>query len=136
VYQPDFARIQTEDLGDKPPKALDPVVYQINLIVDYLKIAFAKGISFQDNCLPNYRTLQLKSTGVPATDTISFAVSLPNGYQPLGVQILNCIDLSGALVGNPVTCEMTPGLQNGSVVVRAIYGLTADHTYSINFQVF
>jgi len=136
MFQPSFTRIQTEDLGKEPPKSLTPVVYQVNLLIDYLKTAFAKGITIQDNLLNPINPQQIKATGVPATDTLRFAVTLPSGYQPQGLQIINCIDLSGAIVGNAVWAEMTPGLQNGDVVVRAIYGLTAGHTYQIRFIVY
>lgn len=136
MFQPVFTRIQTEDLGPNPPKAVTPVVYQLNLIIDYLKTAFSKSITAQDNLIDNFKTLQLTAKSTPALNTVSFQVSLPSGYQPLGVQIVNCIDLSGSIVGNAVWAEMTPGLQNGNVVVRAIYGLTSGHTYSITFRVF
>lgn len=136
LYQGKFTRIQNEDLGPKPPQALTPVVYQLNLIIDYLKVAFANAITFQDNMINNIDPQQITATGIPSKDTLSFAVSLPNGYQPKGLIICNCIDLSGSIVGNPVWAEMQPGLVNGSVVVRAIYGLTANHTYSITFMVF
>jgi hypothetical protein len=75
-------------------------------------------------------------SGQVPNDSVSFTVALPPSYQPQGVIIVNCIDNSGSLVGNVVGCEMTPGLQNGSVVVRAIYGLTATHSYTITFLVF
>lgn len=136
MFQPNFTRIQTEDLGKEPPKALTPVVYQVNLIVDYLKTAFAKAITIQDNLLNPINTQQITATGTPSKDTLQFAVALPSGYQPKGTIIINCIDLSGAIVGNAVWAEMTPGLQNGAVVIRAIYGLTAGHTYQITFLVF
>jgi hypothetical protein len=136
MFQPVFTRIQNEDLGPNPPKSTTPIVYQVNLLIDYLKSAFAKGITLQDNLINNFKTVQIKSTGNPATDTTSFSVSLPSGYQPQGLQVLNCIDLSGSIVGNAVWAEMSPGLQNGNVVVRAIYGLTSGHTYQITFQVF
>jgi hypothetical protein len=136
MYQPLFTRILKEDLGKDAPKWADRIIYQTNLITDYLKAAFAKGITMKDNLMNPIKTMTIKATGTPATDTVSFLVSLPSGYQPLGVVILNCIDLSGSLVGAAVTCEMLPGTQNGNVVVRAIYGLTAAHTYSITFMVF
>jgi hypothetical protein len=136
MFQPSFTRIQTEDLGKEPPKALTPVVYQVNLLIDYLKTAFAKGITIQDNLFNPLNTQQIVATGIPTKDTLRFAVTLPSGYQPQGLIIINCIDLSGAIVGNAVWAEMTPGLQNGDVVVRAIYGLTAGHTYQIRFLVF
>ncbi len=136
MYQPSFARIQKEDLGKDAPKALDPIVYNLNLMVDYFKTAFAKGITIQENLLNPINTQQIIATGVPATDTLQFSVSLPSGAQPVGLQIINCRDLSGALVGNAVWAELTPGLQNGDVVVRAIYGLTAGHTYQITFLVY
>ena len=136
MFGPSFTRIQKEDLGKEPPKALDPVIYQVNLIIDYLKTAFAKSITLQENCINPFNTQQIKATGIPASDTLRFSVSLPSGYQPQGLVIINCQDLSGAVVGNAVWAEMTPGLQNGDVVVRAIYGLTAGHTYQIRFMVF
>jgi len=136
MYQGKFTRIQNEDLGSNPPKSLTPVVYQLNLIIDYLKTAFANAITLQDNLINNFRQLTVNATGVPAKDTVSFSVTLPNGYQPMGVQIVNCIDNSGSLVGNAVWCEMQPGLVNGDVIVRAIYGLTAGHSYTITFEVF
>jgi hypothetical protein len=111
-------------------------VYQLNLIIDYLKTAFANAITFQDNTINNIRSLQITATGIPAKDTLSFSVTLPNGYQPVGLLVCNCIDLSGSIVGNPVWAEMQPGLQNGDVVARAIYGLTATHMYQITFMVF
>jgi len=136
MFQPSFTRIQTEDLGKEPPKALTPVVYQINLIIDYLKTAFAGAITIQDNLINPFSTQQIVSTGTPAKDTLSFSVTLPSGYQPVGCIIINCQDLSGSIVGNAVWAEMSPGLQNGDVVIRAIYGLTATHKYSITFLVF
>ncbi len=136
MFQPTFTRIQKEDLGKDAPKALSPVVYQINLMVDYLKTAFAKGITIQENLFNPFNTQQITATGVPARDTLKFSVSFPAGAQPQGLQIINCQDLSGSIVGNAVWAEMTPGLQNGDVVVRAIYGLTANHTYSITFIVY
>lgn len=136
MYQPLFTRVLKEDLGKDAPKWADKLTYQLNLITDYLKTAFAKGITIRDNLMNPTKVLTVKSTGVPSTDTVSFAVDLPPGYQPLGVQILNCIDLSGSVVGASVTCEMLPGTQNGDVVVRAIYGLTAGHSYSITFMVY
>jgi len=136
MFQPLFARILKEDLGKDAPKSLDRIVYQLNLITDYLKTAFAKSITIQDNLLNPIIIQQIKSTGSPATDTISFLVSLPAGYQPKGVQILNCIDLSGTIVGSQVTCEMLPGINSGNVTLRAIYGLTAGHTYSLTLMVY
>ena len=135
MYQGKFTRIQNEDLGPNPPKSLTPVVYQLNQIIDYLKTAFANAITEQDNLINNIRALTITATGVPAKDTISFSVTMPNGYQPVGLQILNCIDNSGSLVGNAVWAEMQPGLVNGDCVVRAIYGLTAGHSYNITFEV-
>jgi len=136
MFQPVFTRIMKEDLGEKPPKAIDPVVYQLNLIVDFLKTAFSKAITLQDNCINPFKTMQIVATGVPVTDTLSFAVKLPSGYQPQGLIIINCIDLSGSIVGNAVWAELRPGLTDGAVTVRAIYGLTAGRTYSITFLVF
>jgi len=136
VYQPTFTRILKEDLGPNVPAWTDKLIYQTNLITDFLKAAFARSITIQDNLINPIRTLQITATGVPAKDTLSFSVTLPSGYQPKGVQIINCIDQAGTIVGNAVTCEMLPGLQSGNVVVRAIYGLTASHTYTITFLVF
>ncbi len=136
MYQPFFTRILKEDLGKDVPPYIDKLIYQLNLMTDFLKTAFAKGITIQDNLVNPIRTLQLTSTGVPATDTVSFSVTVPSGSQPKGVSILNCIDLSGSVVGAAVTCEMLPGLQNGNVVIRAIYGLTSGHSYSLTFLVF
>lgn len=136
MYQPTFTRVMKEDLGKDAPKWADPIVYQLNLLIDFLKTAFAKGITVQDNMMNPIKTIQIKSTGVPATDALSFSVKVPSGYQPIGVVILNCIDLSGSIVGNAVWAEMTPGLQNGNVAIRAIYGLTAGHSYQITFEVF
>lgn len=136
MYQPLMTRVLKEDLGPDAPKWADKLVYQLNLITDFLKTAFAKNITIADNLINPTRTLQITATGTPASDTISFAVTLPAGYQPQGVIILNCVDQAGTIVGHSVTCEMLPGLQNGNVVVRAIYGLTAGHVYSITFLVF
>lgn len=136
MYQPLFTRILKEDLGKDAPKWIDRIVYQLNLITDYLKVGFSKGISIQDNLVNPIKTIQVNATGTPASDTVSFAVALPSGYVPKGLQILNCVDLSGAIVGNAVWAEMLPGLQAGNVVVRAIYGLTAGHQYSITFLVY
>lgn len=136
MFQPLFTRILKEDLGKDTPKWVDRLLYQLNLITDYLKTAFAKGITIQDNLVNPTKLFTLVSKGSPAADTISFAVDLPPGYQPRGVVILNCIDLSGVIVGNPVWCEMLPGLQSGDVVIRAIYGLTNNHSYQITFLVF
>jgi hypothetical protein len=135
MFQPSFTRIQNEDLGKDVPKAVNPVVYQVNLIIDYLKTAFAKSITIQDNLINPINTQQIKATGVPTKDTLRFSVSLPTNYQPQGLLIINCQDLSGSIVGNAVWAEMSPGLQNGDVVVRAIYGLTAGRTYSVTFLV-
>lgn len=135
MYPPVFTRIQNEDLGPNPPKSVTTVVYQLNLIVDYLKTAFSKTITLADNCINLYPKQQITATGVPSTDTISFSVSLPQGYQPKGVQIVNALDNSGSIVGNAVWCEMTPGLVNNILTIRAIYGLTAGHTYTITFLV-
>lgn len=135
MYQPLFTRVLKEDLGKDAPKWADKLIYQLNTMTDYLKTAFAKNITIKDNLQNPIKTMQVKATGVPSTDTVSFLVALPSGYQPLGVLILNCIDDAGTVVGSPVTCEMTPGIQNGNVVVRAISGLTAGHSYSITFMV-
>jgi len=135
MFPPVFTRIQNEDLGTNPPKSITPVVYQLNLIIDFLKTAFSKSITLKDNCINIYRTLTITATSSPALNTVSFSASLPAGYQPLGVQIVNAIDNSGSIVGNAVWCEMTPGLQNGNVVIRAIYGLTSGHSYTITFLV-
>lgn len=136
MFQPIFTRIQTEDLGQTPPKAITPIVYQLNLVIDYLKTAFTKNITLQDNLINPFKQIQLISTGVPSTDTTAFSVALPSGYQPKGVQIINCTDASGSIVGNAVWAEMMPGLQNNNVVVRAIYGLTVGHTYNFTFMVY
>ncbi len=136
MYQPLFTRILKEDLGPDAPDWSDKIIYPINLMADYLKTAFANNITFQDNLQCPTKAIQITAKATPALNTISFLVPLPQGYQPVGVQILNCIDLSGTIVGNAVTCEMQPGLTNGNVTVRAIYGLTDQHTYQITFRVF
>lgn len=136
MYTPLFTRIMKEDLGPDAPPWSDKLIYSINLMTDYLKTAFAKSITFQDNLQNPIRKLQLTAGATPDLNKVTFSVTLPAGYQPIGVQILNCIDLSGTIVGNAVTCEMQPGLTDGGVTVRAIYGLTSAHTYSITFLVF
>lgn len=135
MYTPLFTRILKEDLGPDAPPWTDKLLYSINLMTDYLKTAFANGITVQENLQLPRRTIQVLAGATPASNAQSFLVPLPAGYQPIGVQILNCIDLSGVVVGAAVTCEMQPGLTNGSVTVRAIYGLTAGHQYQITFQV-
>ncbi len=135
MYQPQMTRILKEDLGKDAPEWTDKLTYQINLIVDYLTTAFANGITVQDNLQLPRKKLQITAGTTPASNTITFSVSLPPAYQPVGVQVLNCIDLSGSVVGSAVWAEMQPGLTSGGVVVRAIYGLTAGHTYQITFQV-
>lgn len=135
MYQPQFTRILKEDLGKDVPDWTDKLTYQINSIADYLKTAFANGITVQDNMQMPRKTLQITAGATPSSNTIAFAVTLPAAYQPVGLQILNCIDLAGTVVGAAVWAEMQPGLTNNGVVVRAIYGLTAGHTYSITFQV-
>ena len=135
MFPPNFTRILKEDLGKDAPDWTDKLTYQINLMADYLKIAFSNGITIAENIALPRKTLQITAGATPASNTVSFLVPLASGYQPVGVQILNCIDLSGSVVGAAVTCEMQPGLQNGNVVIRAIYGLTTGHTYSVTFQV-
>lgn len=136
MYQPLFTRILKEDLGKNVPDWTEKLTYQINSMADYLKSAFAKQITIQDNLMNPIKVLQVKAGSTPASNTQSILVTLPAAYQPVGVQILNCVDLSGVVVGNAVWAEMQPGLANGSVVIRAIYGLTAGHTYSITFLVY
>lgn len=136
MYAPNFTRILKEDLGKEAPDWTDKLTYQINLMSDYLQTAFANGITIQDNIQAPRKSLQITAGATPASNTISFLVSLPSGYQPVGVQVLNCIDLSGSVVGAAVWAEMQPGLQNGNVVIRAIYGLTAGRSYQLTFQVF
>ena len=80
MYQPLFTRILKEDLGKNVPPWTDKLTYQLNLITDYLKTAFAKGITFKDNLMNPIKVLTVKSTGVPSTDTVSFLVALPSGY--------------------------------------------------------
>jgi hypothetical protein len=106
------------------------------MMTDFLKVAFAKGITVQDNLLNPIKTIQLVAGATPSLNTTSFSVQLPSGYQPIGLQILNCIDLSGTVVGAAVWAEMLPGLQAGNVVVRAIYGLTNAHKYQLTFMVY
>lgn len=136
MYQPLFTRILKEDLGKNVPPWTDKLTYQINLMADYLKTAFAKQITIQDNLMNPIKVLQITAGATPVANTITFAVTLPAAYQPIGIQILNCIDLSGSVVGAAVWAEMQPGLTNGGVVVRAIYGLTSGHTYSVTFLVY
>lgn len=136
MYQPLFTRILKEDLGPDAPDWSDKIIYPINLMADYMKTAFAKNITFLDNMQNPTKNIQLTAGATPASNTITFSVALPQGYQPVGVQILNCIDLSGTIVGAAVTCEMQPGLTAGGVVIRAIYGLTAGHSYSLTFLVY
>lgn len=136
MYQPLFTRILKEDLGGDTPKWTDRLIYQLNMMTDFLKVAFAKGITIQDNLINPIKTVQLVAGATPALNTLSFSVSLPSGYQPIGLQVLNCIDLSGTVVGAAVWAEMLPGLQAGNVVVRAIYGLTNGHKYQLTFIVY
>ena len=135
MFQPLFTRILKEDLGKDAPAWTDKLTYQINLMADYLKTAFANGIDLTNLYNPK-KSVTLTAGATPSANTTRFLVSLPAGYQPVGVVILNCIDNSGSVVGNAVTCEMTPGLQNGNVVIRAIYGLTAGHSYTLVFLVY
>lgn len=136
MYPPLFTRILKEDLGKDAPEWTNKLTYQINLIADYLRSAFAKQITVQDNLMNPVKSLQLTAGATPASNTVTFLVALPSGYQPIGVQVLNCIDLSGVVVGNAVWAEMQPGLQNSNVVIRAIYGLTSGHTYQLTFLVY
>lgn len=135
MYIPLIARVLKEDLGPDAPPWSEKLTYALNTIIDYLKVGFAKNITLQENLQNPTKSIQLVAGATPASNTISFLVSLPQGYQPIGIQILNCIDLSGTIVGNAVTCEMQPGLTNGNVTVRAIYGLTAGQTYQLTFLV-
>lgn len=136
MFQPLLTRVQKEDLGPNPPEWTDKITYSINQITDYLKQAFAASITFQENMQNPIRTLQIVAGATPESNTVTFSVPLPNQYQPIGLIILNCIDLSGVIVGAAVWAEMKFGLTNGGITVRAIYGLTPTHTYQITFLVF
>lgn len=135
MYSPLFNRILKEDLGKDVPPWTDKITYQINQMVDYLKTAFANNITIQANMQLPMKSLQITAGSTPASNTVSFLVSLPAGYQPVGLLVLNCNDLAGTVVGNAVWAEMQPGLQNSNVVVRAIYGLTSGHSYNVTFMV-
>lgn len=136
MFQPLFTRLQKEDLGAGAPAWSDKLIYPINQMADYLKTAFARQISFSENMQNPLRTFTIVAGTTPQSNTITFAISLPTGQQPVGAVILNCIDLSGSIVGAAVWSEMQPGLTNGGITIRAIYGLTAAHTYSITWLVF
>jgi hypothetical protein len=136
MFPPNYTRVLKEDLGKDVPQWTDKVLYQLNLVTDYLSIAFKKNITLQDNLSNPVKQITLKAGATPASNTVSFLVSLPSGYQPLGVVILNCVDNSGVVVGAAVTAEMQPGLVNSNVVIRAIYGLTSGHSYTLTFLVF
>ena len=136
MFQPLLTRVQKEDLGPNPPEWTDKITYSINQITDYLKQAFARQITFQDNMQNPIKVMQVVAGTTPESNTVTFSVPLPQSYQPIGLIIINCIDLSGVIVGAAVWAEMQFGLTNGSVTIRAIYGLTATHTYQITFLVF
>lgn len=136
MFPPNYTRVLKEDLGKGAPAWSDKILYQLNLVTDFLSIAFKKNITLQDNLANPVKSLTLTAGATPADNTLSFLVSLPSGYQPIGLVILNCIDNSGSVVGNAVWAEMQPGLSNGNVTARAIYGLTAGHSYTITFLVF
>jgi len=136
MYPPVFTRILKEDLGPTAPQWSEKITYQLNLMTDFLKTAFAKNITIQDNLINPIKQLTITAGTTPASNTQQFSVTLPSGYQPKGVQILNAIDNSGSVVGSAVWAEMTPGLQNGNVVIRAIYGLTSGKSYTITFLVY
>lgn len=135
MYPPVFTRILKEDLGQNVPQWSEKIVYQLNLMTDFLKTAFAKNITIQDNLINPIKQITLTAVGAP-NDTTQFSVTLPSGYQPKGVQVINCIDNAGTPVGAAVTAEMTPGLQNGNVVIRTFYGLTAAHSYTLTLLVY
>jgi len=135
MYFPFFSRLQQEDLGPKPGDASLKLLYQVNLIGDYIKSAFQGNIALI-NTTAKIKKLTIKAGTLPTDNALLFQVALPTGYVPQGLTILQCYDLSGAPVGGVPWAEMYPGLQEGSQIkVTAIYGLTDTHTYAITFKV-
>src|ERR1035437_7101861 len=104
MYFPFFNRLLAEDLGPKPPESSLKLLYQVNLIGEYIKSAFQGNIA-AINTTTKYKKLNVKAGTLPTDNALLFKITLPVGYVPQGVTIIQCYDLSSVPIGAAVYAE-------------------------------
>lgn len=132
---PTIQRIFADDFKNAPDWFRNEFIRTFNLFSQPVYDILNQGVSIPQNTLEEFYTFTLTSTGVPASDTLSF---IPKKFigRPSGVIMCQCLAnvANVAAVGNPVTFDWVYG-SGGTIQILAIYGLTSTVEYSITVRI-
>ena len=132
---PTIQRIYADDFRQAPDWFRNEFIRTFNLFSQPIYNILNQGVNVMENTLEDFYTFTLTSTGVPATDKLSF---IPKKFfgKPTGVILCQCVANTATVqaIGNPVTFDWVYG-SGGTIQILAIYGLTVGVQYSLTVRI-
>lgn len=132
---PSIQRLYADDYKSAPDWFRNEFIRTFNLFSQPIYSILNQGVDVNENTTDEFYSFTLTSTGVPATDILSFVPKKFIG-KPTGVIMCQCLANTATVsaIGNPVTFDWVFG-SGGTIQILAIYGLTASISYTITVRI-
>ena len=123
---PKIKRLSREDFKEAPAW-IDRLSYWLNILIEYVTLAFNKGITFDENIQSQIKTFSIVAGASASANTLSFLADMR--VAPRGLILMRVVESVGNYtpIGAAVFIEWR--YEAGTVFVTSITGLTSGHTY-------
>lgn len=119
-------RLSREDFKDAPGW-IDRLLQWLNQFVEFVSLAFSKGITFDENIQSQIKSFEITAGAAAANNTIQFLSTMR--VAPRGVIPMRVTERAGnyVVIGAAITMEWRH--ENGTIYIMSITGLTAGKIY-------
>lgn len=129
---PKIKRLSREDFKEAPPW-IDRLLYWLNVLIEYITLAFSNSITFDENIQSEIKTFSVTAGASPSANTAQFMTTLR--VVPRGVVLMRAVEAVGNYTPVAVAVYLEWRYEAGSVLITSITGLTSGHTYDLTVLV-
>jgi hypothetical protein len=128
MQPPKIKRLSREDFKEAPAW-IDRLLYWLNVLIEYVTLAFNKNITFDENIQSQIKTFSLTAGAAASNNTIQFMATM--AVVPRGLILMRVVDQ----VGNYTPVGAAVGIdwryEAGNIFITSISGLTSGHVYDV-----
>ena len=123
---PKIKRLSREEFKEAP-SWIDRLLYWLNVLVEYVTLAFSKNITFDENIQSQIKSFSLVAGAAATNNTTSFMSTMR--VTPRGLILMRATEQVGNYVPIAAAVSVEWRFESGSVFITSITGLTSGRTY-------
>lgn len=124
-----FKRMLVEDFPDQT-EWISKLIQPLNEFNDNVSNAMNRNLTFQDNFLAQFKTIEVSTTSQPQ----AFKCTLP--VKPVGVIKINIVEIAGNPTPPSGAVDIVWEYVNGNINLTSVTGLTVGKRYNLTLLVF